>query len=92
MSLQALVDQRDVLKFMKCYVGAFKGFFTKKFHPYKITVVQKLLPIDPLQRLQLSQHMLELIEDENGIIMIITFCLARHHVSGKAKLPLLGRR
>lgn len=51
-----------------------------KFHPYKIMVVQKLLPTDHLQRLQFSQRMLELMEDENVVIMMSDE--AHFHIDG----------
>lgn len=51
-----------------------------KFHPYKIMVVQKILPTDHLQRLQFSQRMLELLEDENLIMMMSDE--AHFHIDG----------
>lgn len=51
-----------------------------KFHPYKIMIVQKILPHDPVQRLQFSEHMLNILQDD--LAVIITSDEAHFHLDG----------
>ena len=51
-----------------------------KLHPYKIMLVQKLLPTDNVQRLQFSERMLNILQDD--LAMIITSDEAHFHLNG----------
>ena len=39
------------------------------FHSYKIMIVQKILSHDPVQRLQFSEHMLNILHDDLAVIV-----------------------
>lgn len=51
-----------------------------KFHPYKIVVVQRLLPTDNVQRVTFSERMLDILRDELSIV--ITSDEAHFHLDG----------
>ena len=50
------------------------------FHPYKIMILQKILPHDPVQRQQFSEHILNILQ--NDLAVIITSKEAHFHVDG----------
>ena len=50
------------------------------FHLYKIMIVQKILPRDPVQRLQFSDHMLNILQGD--LAVIITWDEEHFHLDG----------